>query len=132
MDDDTDAISAIEAEKREIKALGTRLRDARIYLGYTQDQVAGYLGLLRPSISMIEGGQRKVSVQELQKFCTLYKHSTDYFLGRSAFPGVSARLSGMLEGLDGEDRSELERFAEFLYWSKKRKVEEQKEKDMSK
>jgi len=52
--------------------IGTRLRHQREALGFTQKQVAEYLGLHRPTISEIEAGRRDVTSQELFEFARLY------------------------------------------------------------
>ena len=48
-------------------AMATRLREAREYLGFSQDEVAVSLGVSRPAITNIEAGSRKVEAIELQK-----------------------------------------------------------------
>ena len=52
--------------------IGIRLRHQREALGFTQKQVAEYLGLHRPTISEIEAGRRDVTSQELFEFARLY------------------------------------------------------------
>ena len=52
--------------------LGTRLREAREYLGLTQDDVAKLVGVSRVIITNIEAGTRKVSAEELSKLSKIY------------------------------------------------------------
>src|SRR5580658_8187912 len=66
------------------KALGERLREAREYLGFSQDQVANFLGVSRSALSLMETGQRKVDALELKKLATLYKRPVGYFTGEEA------------------------------------------------
>ena len=40
--------------------LAERLRDAREYVGLSQDEVANALGVSRPAVTNIESGNRKV------------------------------------------------------------------------
>ena len=50
------------------KALGERLRKAREYLGFSQDQVAPILGIPRSALSLMETGQaqgRSVGAEEV-------------------------------------------------------------------
>jgi Zn-dependent peptidase ImmA (M78 family)/DNA-binding XRE family transcriptional regulator len=52
--------------------LARRLREAREKSGFTQEQVAKALGLVRPVIAQIEAGKRKVSSLELAALARLY------------------------------------------------------------
>ena len=61
-----------DKEKKEIsrsetmdrKELGARLREAREYVGLSQDEVARYLSITRTAIYHIETGQRRVDAHE--------------------------------------------------------------------
>jgi transcriptional regulator with XRE-family HTH domain len=55
------------------KCIASRLKDARVSSGLSQNQVANLLDLKRPAISEIEAGRRKVSAEELIKFSEIYK-----------------------------------------------------------
>src|SRR5216117_448617 len=65
------------------KALGERLRQAREYIGFSQEQVATFLGVSRSALSLIETGQRKVDVLELKKLAALYERPVGYFTGEA-------------------------------------------------
>ncbi|MFZ2055018.1 MAG: XRE family transcriptional regulator [Candidatus Aminicenantales bacterium] len=52
--------------------LAKRLREARERAGFTQEDVAKALGLVRPAIAQIEAGKRKVSSIELAALSRLY------------------------------------------------------------
>lgn len=99
--------------------IGDRLRAAREYLGLSQSVVADAVGVPRPSISMMESGQRKVSTDELRKFSKLYRKSYEYFLGdEPELPddedeSVTA-LFRTAKDLSENDRLQVLRFAEFL------------------
>jgi len=60
--------------------LGARLREARTLAGLSQGQIARLLGMHRPTISEIEGGNRKVSAIELSKFAEAYDVTTSWLL----------------------------------------------------
>src|SRR6266542_2100542 len=100
------------------RAMGERLRRAREYLGYSQEEVAKYLGVSRSAMSNIETGQRKVDALELKKLAGLYKRPVTYFTGEDAQdPAVGediAHLARKAADLSAEDRAELGRFADFL------------------
>jgi transcriptional regulator with XRE-family HTH domain len=100
------------------RAMGERLRQAREYLGFSQEEVAKYLGTSRSALSNIETGQRKVDALELKKLASLYKRPVTYFTGEDAEDQAVgedvAHLARKASELSAEDRAELGRFADFL------------------
>lgn len=54
------------------KEIGTRLRDLREAIGFTQAYVASKLVMHRPTITEIEAGRRAVTSEELARFAALY------------------------------------------------------------
>ena len=62
------------------KKLGLRIRNHRDQIGYSQDDLATYLSIPRPSISQIENGQRSVDGLELVKLAQLFEVSVDQLL----------------------------------------------------
>lgn len=98
--------------------LGTRLREAREYLGLSQDEVAKYLGIPRTALSHIESGQRRIDALELKKVALLYKRPVSFFTGESesgdGLPEDVAHLARAAAGLSESDRQELSRFADYL------------------
>src|SRR5262245_48953541 len=108
------------------KTLGERLREAREYLGYSQDQVATFLGVSRSALSLMESGQRKVDALELKKLAGLFKRPVGYFTGEEEDTSVGAdvkHLARKVSDLSPDDREELARFADFLRARKKKKEE---------
>ncbi len=105
-------------ETADRQRLGARLREAREYLGLSQDEVAKYLGIPRTALSHIESGQRGVDALELKKMAQLYKQPGVYFTGESqpeaGMPEDVAHLARAAAGLSEGDRRELSRFAEYL------------------
>src|ERR1700722_1058677 len=98
--------------------LGARLREAREYLGLSQDEVAKYLNIPRTALSHIESGQRRIDALELKKLAQLYKRPVVYFTGENkpaaGMPEDVAHLARAAAGLSEGDRRELSRFAEYL------------------
>jgi transcriptional regulator with XRE-family HTH domain len=99
-------------------SMGARLRQAREYLGLSQEAVAEALGVPRASVSAMESGRRKVSSLELRDLARLYKRPLDWFYGNGADPiaedeTVSA-LFRATKSLTPEDKEQVLRFAEFL------------------
>lgn len=106
------------------KALGERLREAREYLGFSQDQVATFMRISRSALSLMETGQRKVDALELKKLAELYKRPAAHFTGEVAeevFLGTDVKhLARKVAELSSDDREELGRFADFLRARKKK------------
>lgn len=99
-------------------AMATRLREAREYLGFSQDEVAVSLGVSRPAITNIEAGSRKVEAIELQKLANLYGRSVSFLLTGAEEKKVEAEkvafAARALKGLSGKDLEEVARFADYL------------------
>jgi len=115
-------------EEREL--LARRLREARDYLGLSQEYVSQETAIPRPAISEIEAGRRKVESVELRRLAMLYGRPLAYFLperntkkNTGAEAGakqsykedqVEIKLRNMTRKLTPEDREEILRFAEYL------------------
>ncbi|TYL52868.1 helix-turn-helix domain-containing protein [Agromyces mariniharenae] len=99
----------------ELVALGTRLRDARETIGFTQSEVSGAIGIPRTSVLAIEAGKRNVTTAELKKFARLYRRSIEWLLGE-AEPDLSSNVAlfRATDALSPRDREQVLRFAEFL------------------
>lgn len=106
---------AIDPERLQV---AERLREAREYMGLSQDEVATALGLSRPSITNLEMGSRKVEATELNKLARLYRRTLDFLLtGEEAVPDGPEQLAFLaraVQGLAQEDIDEVARFAQFL------------------
>lgn len=112
---------AITDDKRlQVAAL---LREAREYLGLSQDDVAAALNLSRPAVTNMESGTRKVDALELEQLAQLYGRSVQYFLGmEDAVPDSKVTFAARtLKGLSDKDLEEVARFAEFLRTSASKK-----------
>lgn len=60
--------------------IATRLKEARLSSGLSQEQAAEKIGLKRPAISEIESGKRKVTAEEIIFFANLYKVNKSWLL----------------------------------------------------
>lgn len=100
------------------RLLAERLREAREYVGLSQEEVAKHLGVPRTAVTNMEMGQRKVDALELKKLAGLYKRPVGYFTGESEvgrdLPNDVAVLARAASSLSARDREELARFAEYL------------------
>ena len=90
-----------ESDEQRV-AMASRLRDAREYLGMSQDEVASVLKLSRPAITNIESGSRKVEAIELDQLAQLYGRPVTYFLsGEEADLTSSERVAFYARTLKG-------------------------------
>jgi transcriptional regulator with XRE-family HTH domain len=102
--------------------LASRLREARDYLGLSQEYVAQQLNMPRPAVSDIEAGKRRVESIELQRLAELYSHPVSYFLRSEGSLSaeskgqieIEAKLRNTTKGLPIDDVQEVLRFAEYL------------------
>jgi transcriptional regulator with XRE-family HTH domain len=98
-------------------ALADRLREAREYLGFSQDDVAKALKLPRSAISLMESGQRRVEALELMALAKIYQTTTAALTGEESRPQLPEDVEHLARAaakLTDTDRMELRRFAEFL------------------
>jgi len=105
-----------ESERRR---LGEKLRKAREYVGFSQDEVASFLKVPRTAVTNMENGQRKVEALELKRLADLYRQPVSHFTSddeeaSSALPTDVAHLARQAVALSPKDREELGRFADFL------------------
>jgi transcriptional regulator with XRE-family HTH domain len=100
----------------EHQVVGARLRDARLAIGLTQSDIAGALGISRPSIAAIEKGTRKVTGLELRRMARLYRCSVGWLLGDEddAIAGTDTVLHRATAELSDDDKQQVLRFAQFL------------------
>ena len=98
--------------------IGARLKEARAYLGLTQEFVADQLSIPRPAVSQIEHGTRRVSGSELKKLALLYGRPVGWFVGDfGELLGADEQTAALFRatsGLEDSDMEEVVRFAEFL------------------
>jgi transcriptional regulator with XRE-family HTH domain len=97
--------------------LGDRLKEAREYVGFSQEEVARHLGVPRSAISLIETGVRKVDTLELTKLAKLYQRGVAELTGETPVASTTASVQMVARAaaeLSPEDQSEVLRFAQFL------------------
>ena len=97
--------------------LSKRLKEAREYRGFSQEEIAGYLGVPRSAISLIENGSRRVSATELSRLASLYQTTMESLTGldREESEPESVRMVARAAAeLSATDRDEVLRFAQFL------------------
>ena len=113
----------------EQERLSQHLREAREFLGLSQEFVAEQLGLSRAAISAVETNRRKVSSVELKQFARLYHLDLGFFFDN---PAASAQTDGdqtvvalfrTTKTLSSEDKEQVLRFAQFLRHAKQPPVD---------
>lgn len=100
-------------------SMGERLREAREFLGLSQEVVAEALGVPRASVSAMESGRRKVSSLELRDLARLFKRPLEFFYndertGGPAEDETTQALFRATRNLTPDDKEQVVRFAEFL------------------
>jgi len=97
-------------------AIAKRLRIAREMAGLSQSQVAVMLGIHRPSVSEMEAGRRKVSVEELARLAEMYDVDVDWVMGAKAESDVEvlARVELAARELSKLRSQDLERLLALL------------------
>lgn len=68
--------------------LSERLRFAREQAGLSQAQVAKMMNMHRPTISEIEAGRRRVTVEEMNEFARIYDASISWLSGSDKGDGI--------------------------------------------
>lgn len=104
-------------------SLGQRIKQIRESLGLSQQIVAEQLGVSRPSISLIENGERRVCAEELRKLAEIFNMSVDALLDPRKEPHVMIRESGEVYRAEAKPRmridvpqKNLEKFREVLIY----------------
>ena len=87
--------------------LPERLKAARKALRYSQDEVGKIMGLNRTAIVEIEAGKRKVSTEELKKFCELFGLTADELLYGKEVSDMDLLLLRRFATLDEDDQKDI-------------------------
>lgn len=97
--------------------IGARLKEAREYLGISQEEAANTAKVPRSAISLIESGQRRLDSVELMALAKLYMRPMAYFTDDDysiELDPDAAVFARNYSELSPEDKKELSQFAEFL------------------
>jgi len=103
--------------------LGQRIKQIRESLGLSQQALAEKLGVSRPSISLIENGERKVCAEELEKLAAIFNLSVDTLLDPGKEPKIiisESRAAYGVEAIPGMrinvPQKNLQKFKEVLIY----------------
>ena len=103
--------------------IGSRLRQAREYLGFSQEEASESSNISRSAISLIETGKRKLDTVELMALAKLYQRPMAYFTTDDfsiELDPDAAVFARNYSDLSENDKEELNRFAEYLAMRSKR------------
>lgn len=107
-----------ENPSRELSNIAKRLRMAREYMGFSQDDIEKITGLDTKIIEEIETGAREIVKTEIHLLSKVYRRSVDYLLtGQEpsySGPEQFSFLARSTKGLTEHDIEEVAQFAKFL------------------
>lgn len=70
------------------RKIGQRIKKMREQIGMSQQDLAGRLDILRPTISQIEKGERRITAEEIVKLSEILNTSVKYLMGKEDQPEV--------------------------------------------
>ncbi|MCX6007767.1 MAG: helix-turn-helix transcriptional regulator, partial [Chloroflexi bacterium] len=71
--------------------INERIKKYRLIRGFSQQDLAKKVGISRVTLTQIERGERKVTADELGRFCDMLSIEADILLGRATEPEVAVR-----------------------------------------
>lgn len=99
----------MQEEKDKYKLIGSRIKEARQKKGLSQKDLAEAVGFdSATSISLIESGERKISIVDLEKTAEILNEELAYFI--ESEPEV--RVSFRADGLDEKDAEVIQHIIE--------------------
>lgn len=81
------------------KQLGQRIKEARQRSGFSQQQLAGAIGVSDKTISAYEVGRVEPPLNTLDKLCEVTRHPVAFFLG-DVQSNIEARLDRIAKELE--------------------------------
>jgi transcriptional regulator with XRE-family HTH domain len=90
--------------------IGLRLKELRKEWGYTQKQVANYLGFQQGQIAKLENGERTLKVSSLHLLCELYGCSQEYIVeGKGSYSKPNYLLKSNSRDIDLKTNASMNR-----------------------
>lgn len=106
---------------------GSRIRWARLYVGYSVNDVAFMLGTTIKEVIAIENGERSPTEKQLKRMADAYGRTEAYLSGDGEEISCVDPISISMIGLDEHDRREVADFLDFLKTRKLRRDEKREE-----
>lgn len=100
------------------KMTGALLKERREYLGFSIGDIAASLSSTREYVANFESGQCSITECDIERLATLYGKPVGYFHGEEFPEPTVCAFQNDWNDLEGEDRDELKKFADFLRWRK--------------
>jgi transcriptional regulator with XRE-family HTH domain len=101
-------------EENPYKLIGARIKEARDAAGISQKDLAEYVGFeSATAVSLIEAGERKVSVNDLDKFAEYLHRDIKFFLGKDETPSFRTALRADKD-LTPKDQKQIMDFVDFI------------------
>jgi transcriptional regulator with XRE-family HTH domain len=94
----------------DYKPIGSRIKEARLALRYTQEYVAEKIGVGNKHISDIERGFAGLSISVLMKLCDVLEVDSDYILFGKITETKNNNFNNILKKLTVQQRMYAEKF----------------------
>lgn len=100
-----------------------RIKELRLAIGWTQDELGKKLCVKRAAISKYETGKIPLTDDTIGKLVKIFNKSADYILGidnedtlpiKSSNIGIEDKLIEKMKNLDDESKKELEKYMDLL------------------
>lgn len=114
----------MKKQKKRYISIGKKIKEARKNKGWSQRQLAKAIGFeTSTAISLIETGERKVTIEDLEKIAEVLHKTIRYFLGEEEKGNLRFALRADKKLTSGDK----ERILEFIEFIKKRKYGERRD-----
>lgn len=105
----------MKTDEQRYKLIGARIKEARESGRMSQKELAGKIGFSSATaISLIESGDRKTSVEVLEKLAKVLHKDMNYFLGKEVVErdfGMALRAD---KKLSSSDKEKILEYIEFI------------------
>lgn len=103
------------------KLIGERVKSARESAKMSQKELAEKIGFeTATALSLIETGDRKISVEVLQKIADILHYDLNYFLGKEEKNSVNIKVALRADkNLTSADKQQILEFVEFIKTKRK-------------
>lgn len=96
------------------KIIGAKIKEAREFAGISQKELADKVGYESATgISLIESGERKVSISDLQKISEIFERDIKFFLGQEEKPNIAYALRAD-SSLSKKEQDQIINFIDFV------------------
>jgi transcriptional regulator with XRE-family HTH domain len=104
------------------KFIGSKIKQFREMAGISQKELADNIGFeSATAISLIESGERKVSIKDLEKISDFLKKDIKFFLGEELTPEEKVDIRFALRADKDLSKKEQEKILDFIDFIKKRR-----------